>query len=311
LLVFAGLAFAATGFAQSTYPTRPITMIVPYPAGGATDVEMRSLCSIASHELGQPIVIINKPGAGGSMGAIALSTAAPDGYTLSQVSVGVFRQPFMTKMPYDPATLSYVIGVSGYLFGAAVRSDAPWKTFEELLTYAKANPGKVKFGTIGTGSVQHTTMVSVAEKRGIDWLHVPYKGNAEVNLALLSGQVDFSSDGSAWASLIDSGKVRLLAVYGDERAKKWPSVPTLKELGFDISERSPYGIAGPKGMSPAIVARLHDAFKKAIYDPQHLKTLADLNQEVVYMNTADFTAHAKKQLVIQAAIVRRFNLAAQ
>jgi tripartite-type tricarboxylate transporter receptor subunit TctC len=254
-------------------------------------------------------VIVNKPGAGGAMGAIQLAGAAPDGYTLSQVSVGVFRQPHITKMPYDADTLSYVIGVSGYLFGAAVRADAPWKTFEELLAYAKANPGKVRFGSIGNGSVQHTTMEAVAEKRGIDWLHVPYKGNSEVNMALLSGQIDVSSDGSAWASLIDAGKLRLLAVYGENRAKNWPDAPTLKEMGFDISERSPYGIAGPKGMDPAVTAKLHDAFRKALNDPEHLKTLATLNQEVVYMSTEQFTAHARKQSAIQAAIVKRFNLA--
>lgn len=307
----AALSLSAAALAQGSYPERPITMIVPYPAGGATDVQMRSLSNVASRHLGQPIVVVNKPGAGGAMGAINLASAQPDGYTLSQVSVGVFRQPAISRMPYDPATLSYVIGVSGYLFGAAVRADAPWRSFEELLAHAKANPGKVKFGSIGNGSVQHTTMVTVAEQRGIDWLHVPYKGNAENSLALLSGQIDFSSDGSAWAPLIDAGKVRLLAVYGEERAKKWPDAPTLKEMGFNISERSPYGIAGPKGMDPAIVARLHDAFKAALNDPEHLRTLAALNQDVVYMNTADFTAHARRQIGVQAEIVKRFNLAAQ
>lgn len=310
LATLSGLVLSAAAVAQGSYPERPITMIVPYPAGGATDIQIRSLSHVASRHLGQPIVIVNKPGAGGAMGAVNLASAQPDGYTLSQVSVGVFRQPSITRMPYDPATLSYVLGVSGYLFGAAVRADAPWKSFEELLAHAKANPGKVKFGSIGNGSVQHTTMVKVAQQRGIDWLHVPYKGNAENSLALLSGQIDFSSDGSAWAPLIDAGKVRLLVVYGEERAKKWPDAPTLKEMGFNISERSPYGIAGPKGMAPAIVARLHDAFKQALYDPEHLKTLASLNQEVVYMNTADFTAHAREQIAVQADIVKRYNLAA-
>ncbi|OVZ57450.1 hypothetical protein CDO44_18220 [Pigmentiphaga sp. NML080357] len=308
LLLCASLGLSATAPAQADYPDRAITMLVPYPAGGATDIQMRSLCAVASRYLGQPITIINKPGAGGALGAAALATAAPDGYTLSQVSVGVFRMPAITKMPYDPATLSYVIGVSGYLFGAAVRADAPWKTFEELLAYAKANPGKVRYGTIGTGSVQHVTMESVAQQRDIDWLHVPYKGNSEVNLALLSGQIDFSSDGSAWAELIEGGKLRLLAVYSDKRARKWPDAPTLKELKFGISEQSPYGIAGPPGMPPAIVARLHDAFKQALNDPEHLKTLETLNQDVVYMSSAQFAEHAKKETARQAQIVQRFGL---
>ncbi|AZW16230.1 hypothetical protein CBR67_05960 [Bordetella hinzii] len=309
-LVALGLV-AAGAPAQAEFPERPITMIVPYPPGGATDIQMRSLSAAAARRLGQPITIVNKPGAGGSLGAVNLSTAAPDGYTLSQVSVGVFRMPAITKMPYDPAKLSYIIGVSGYLFGAAVKSDAPWKTFDELVAYAKAHPGKVRYGTIGTGSVQHVTMEAVAQQRGIDWLHVPYKGNSEVNMALLSGQVDFSSDGSAWAELVNSGRVRLLAVYSEKRAKKWPDVPTLKELGYGISEQSPYGIAGPPGMAPAVMARLHDAFQQALDDPEHLKTLETLNQDVVYMSGADFAAHARRETARQAGIVARFGLKQQ
>jgi len=294
--------------AQAAFPDRPITMVVPYPPGGATDIQMRSLCAVASRELGQPITILNKPGAGGALGAVALSTAEPDGYTLSQVSVGVFRMPAITKMSYDPADLSYVIGVSGYLFGAAVKADAPWKTFDELISFAKTNPGKVRYGTIGTGSVQHVTMEAIAKQRGLDWLHVPYKGNSEVNMALLSGQIDFSSDGSAWAELIDGGRLRLLTVYSEDRAKKWPDVPTLKELGYGISEQSPYGIAGPPGMQPAVIERLHAAFKKALYDPEHLRTLDMLNQNVVYMSGEQFAEHAKHETARQAEIVERFGL---
>lgn len=269
---------------------------------------MRSLCAVASRYLGQPIVIVNKPGAGGALGAVNLANAAPDGYTLSQVSVGVFRMPAINRMSYDPGSLTYVIGISGYLFGAAVRADAPWKSFKDLLAYAKAHPGKVRYGTIGTGSVQHVTMEAIAQQLGIEWLHVPYKGNAEVNLALLSGQIDVSSDGSAWAELINSGKLRLLAVYSDKRAKKWPDVPTLKELGLGISEQSPYGIAGPPKMPAAIVAKLHDAFKRALYDSAHLKTLETLNQDAVYMSSAQFAEHAKAETARQAAIVQRFGL---
>lgn len=308
-LLFAMLALswgAAAG--ADTYPSRPISLIVPFPAGGATDVQIRSVAQIASRHLGQQVVIINKPGAGGALGAVTLASAAPDGYTLSQIPVGVFRQVHMTKMPYDPAKLSYIMGLSGYLFGAVVRTDAPWKSFEELLVYAKANPGKVRFGTIGVGSVQHTTMEAVAEQRGIDWLHVPYKGNAETNMALMSGEINVASDGSGWAGFVESGKFRLLVTYGEKRSRNWPNVPTLKELGFNISERSPYGLAGPGGMDPAHMAVVHDAFKKALYDPEHQKVLERLNQEVIYMTGKEFAEHAAKQSEVQAAIVKRFGL---
>lgn len=293
------------------FPNRPITMIVPFPPGGATDIQIRKLSELASKHLGQPIVVTNKPGAGGTMGAVTLASAKPDGYTLSQIPVGVFRQPHITKTAFDPKELTYIVGVSGYLFGAAVRADAPWKTFPELVSYAKANPGKLRYGSIGVGSVQHTTMESVAATQGLEWLHVPYKGNSEVNLALLSGQIDFSSDGSGWASLVDAGKVRLLAVYGENRPKNWPDVPTLKELGFDISESSPYGIGAPAGLPSDVRSTLHDAFKKAINDPEHLRTLETLNQEVIYMTGEQFTEHAAKQTEVQRAIVERFGLNTQ
>lgn len=302
-----GMAVSATVWADN-FPSRPITMIVPFPAGGATDIQIRKLSEIAGRHLGQPIVVVNKPGAGGTMGAVTLATAKPDGYTLSQIPVGVFRQPHITETAYDPKKITYLIGVSGYLFGAAVRADAPWNTFEELVAYAKDNPDKLKFGSIGVGSVQHTTMESVAEAKGVKWLHVPYKGNSEVNLALLSGQIDFSSDGSGWASLVDSGKVRLLAVYGENRPKNWPDVPTLKELGYNISERSPYGIGAPEGLDPKVREILHDAFKKALNDPDHLQTLETLNQEVIYMTGEEFTEHAEKQFEVQREIVNRFGL---
>lgn len=303
-----GMMFGSVASADN-FPDRPVTLIVPFPPGGATDTQIRKLSQLASEHLGQPIVVANKPGAGGTMGAVTLANSEPDGYTLSQIPVGVFRQPHITNTAFDPKELTYIMGLSGYLFGTAVHADAPWQTFDELIDYAKEHPGEVRYGTIGVGSVQHTTMEAVAEARGIDWLHVPYKGNSEVNLALLSEQIDFSSDGSGWAGLVDANKVRLLAVYGENRPANWPDVPTLKELGFDISERSPYGIGAPAGLPPERAKILHDAFQKALHEPEHLETLKTLNQEVIYMTGEEFTQHAEEQIEIQRDIVERFGLA--
>jgi len=307
-LLLAG--FSAVVHAQTAdFPSRPITMIVPYPAGGQTDLEVRSQCAAASRLLGQPIIVVNKPGASGSLGAVALATASPDGYLLSSIPVGVFRQPYISKVAYDPkADLSYIIGTSGYTFGVVVRADSPWKTFKELLDYAKANPNKLNFATPGVGSTQQITMEKIARQLGIKWGHVPHKGTPENNTALLSGYVDFNADGSGWAPLVDSGKFRLLNTWGAARTKKWPQAPTLKELGFDIVESSPYGIAGPKGLPAAIIDKLHDAFKKALYDPEHLRVLESLSQEIVYMSPAEFARHAAEQVEIQKAIVAEYKL---
>jgi tripartite-type tricarboxylate transporter receptor subunit TctC len=164
MALLAGTVHAQTG----DFPSRPITMIVPWPAGGQTDLEVRALCATASGHLGQAIVIVNRPGATGSLGAVALASAPPDGYLLSSIPVGVFRQPYLVKMSYDPMTdLSYIIGTSGYPFGVVVRADSPWKSFKELLDYAKANPGKLNFATLGMASTQHITMEKIARQFGI------------------------------------------------------------------------------------------------------------------------------------------------
>ena len=310
-LAFVGLlliAPLALGQAKD-FPVHPITMIVPYPAGGQTDLEVRSMCAAASRLLNQTIIVVNRPGAGGALGAVALASAPPDGYLLSSIPVGVFRQPYIAKVSYDPRTdLTYIMGTSGYTFGVVVRADSRWKTFKDLLDYAKANPDKLNFATPGVGSTQQITMTKIARQLGIKWNHVPHKGTPENNAALLSGYVDFNADGSGWANLVDAGKFRLLNTWGPVRTKKWPGVPTLKEQGFDLVETSPYGIAGPKGLPPAIVEKLHDAFKKALYDPEHLRILESLSQEIVYMTPAEFTRHAAEQVEIQKQIVEEYKL---
>lgn len=295
--------------AQSAYPNRPITVIVPYPAGGQTDVEVRSLCNIASKLLGQSIVVQNKAGANGTLGAQALASAPPDGYLLSNIPVSVYRQPFMVKTTYEPLRdLSYVIGTSGYTMGFVVRADSPWKTLQELWDYAKAHPGKLRYASPGVGSGQHTTTETIAAKLGLEMLHVPFKGTAENNIALQGGHVDFNADGSGWASLVDSGKFRLLATWGAEPSKRWPTVPTLKSLGYGIVQESPYGFAGPKNLPEPIVARLHAAFKQALYSPEHQQVLNQLAQPTSYMSPDQFRKYAAEESVRQEATVKRFNL---
>lgn len=306
------LPFAKPVFAQGAYPERPITLIVPFSAGGQTDIEVRSLCTIASRILGQPIIIQNRPGAVGSLGATALAAAASDGYLLSSIPVGVFRQPYLAHVPYDPTKdLTYVMGTSGYTFGFVVRSESPWKTLKELIDYARANPGKLRYATLGVGSTQHNVTERIASQYNIEWIHVPFKGTAENNVALQGGHVDFTADGNGWASLVDSGRFRLLATWGAERSPRWPDVPTLKELGFNIVESSPYGIAGPKNLPAAIVGKLHAAFKEALFSAEHQKVLTQLGQPTIYRTPAEFKQFASDQMAAQKEIVERFKLNAR
>ena len=191
-------AFAA--IAQS-FPAKPVTLIVPWPAGGSTDQVMRALATATEKYLGQTVVVENKAGAGGTLGATAMVTAKPDGYTVTQIPITVFRIPHTTKVGFDPLTdLTYLIGISGYTFGVAVRADAPWKTWEELVDYAKANPGKLSYGTPGANTSLHITMEEIAYRYGIKWTHVPFRGNADNMQALLGGHVDAAADATGWGA---------------------------------------------------------------------------------------------------------------
>ncbi len=303
-------ALARPGLAQSGFPNRPIRMLIPWGAGGTTDVQMRTLCEAAGRRLGQTMVPENKSGASGILGAQALLSERPDGHVLAQMPISVFRYPAMSsRPPFDPvADFTYVVHLTGYLFGVVVRAEAPWKTFAEFLDHAKRNPGKVNYGTPGAGTSLHITMEQIAEQRGIDWTQVPFRGLAENMQALLGGQIDAVADSSGWSQLVQDGKLRLLVTWGEARAKRFPEVPTLRDIGIDIVSASPYGIAGPKGMDPGVVRALHDAFKDALNDPSHLAVLDRFDMPVMYKNSADYTAFARQQAAEEAAMVRKLGL---
>ena len=291
------------------FPNKPITLICPWPVGGSSDLVLRSFAEAAGKQLGQTVVIENKPGASGTLGAVAMVTARPDGYLLTQTPITVFRIPHLQKVAFDPIKdITYIIGLTGYTFGVVVRADAPWKTFKELIDYAKANPGKVSYGSPGAGTSLHITMEEIAANNGVKFLHVPYKGFAENIQGLLGGHIDVTADSTGWAPQVDGGRVRLLVTWGAERTKRWPTVPTLKDLGYGIVSDSPFGIAGPKGMDPAVVKTLHDAFRRAMDDPNYLKTLERYDQPVKYMSGAEYTAYAKNQFEQDRVVMERLGL---
>lgn len=306
LLAAAGLARPAL----AQLPSRPIRMIVPWPPGGTTDVQMRALCEAAGKHIGQTVVVENKSGASGILGAQALLNERPDGTTLSQMPVSVFRYPVMApRAPFDPLSdFTWIIHLTGYTFGVVVRADSPWTSFTEFLDHAKARKGEVTYGTPGVGTSLHITMERIAGERGIDWLHVPFRGFADNMQSLLGGQTDAMADSSGWAELVQSGKLRLLVVWSEERAKRFPEVPTLREAGIDIVSASPYGIAGPKGMDPGLVRALHDAFRQALHDPTHTAILERFDMPVMYKGPEDYAAFARQQYEEDAAMIRRLGL---
>ncbi len=284
--------------------------MLPFGPGGVADVTARILADKLTEKLGQQVVVDNKPGAAGTLGAAAMVGASPEGYVLTQVPISVLRLPHMEKTPYDPLTdLTYIAGISGYTFGVVVRSDAPWKSWSEYLAYAKANPEKISYGTSygtpGAGTSLHITMEEIAYKQGIKWLHVPHKGNAPSMTALLGGHIDSAADSTGWGPFVDAGKMRLLVTWGERRSKRWPDTPTLKELGFGIVSNSPYGIAGPKGMDPKVVKILHDAFKKGMEDPIHTSVLEKYDQELWYVATEDYARYARETFAAEKSTMDR------
>jgi tripartite-type tricarboxylate transporter receptor subunit TctC len=296
----------AAGAAAQQFPTKPVTLIVPWPAGGPTDICMRSLAEATAKYLGQQVIVENKPGAAGTLGAGAMLNTKPDGYTVTQIPLSVFRVPHIEKTPFDPLTdLTYIARVSGYTFGVVVRAEAPWKTWNDFVAFAKANPNKVTYGTPGANTSLHITMEEIAFKQGIKWVHVPYKGSAENMPALLGGHIDSVADATGWGAQVNAGKLRLLVTWGENRTKRWPEVPTLKELGFGLVSNSPYGLAGPKGMDPNVVRILDEAFRKGAEDPIHLATLEKYDQDLAYMTSEDYTRYARDTFAAEKATMER------
>jgi tripartite-type tricarboxylate transporter receptor subunit TctC len=294
---------------SAEFPSKPVTYIVPWTAGN-TDSCARVLANVTGKYLGQPVIVENKPGADGTLGPSTMAaTAKPDGYTVSQMPLTLYRYPQLMKTTYNPLTdFSYIIHLDRQLFGAVVRADSPFKTFPEVVAYAKANPGKLTYGTTGGISIAYTTMEMVARKNGVKWVNVPQKGSGELCSAVLGGHVMLGMTTSGWAPLVASGDLRLLATFGNERIKKYANVPTAKELGYGVVTRSTYGLAGPKGMDPKIVRILHDAFKKGMESPEYQKILDQYDMTSEYMNSADYEKYARELWEEEKMIVQQLDL---
>ncbi len=311
--VAAGLLAPSAPQAQGAkdFPNKPITLIMPWPAGSGVDLWHRAMADAAGKLLGQPVIVDNRVGGAGTSGPASMAAGAkPDGYTIAQIPVTVFRLPHMQKTPYDPMKdFTWILHTSGYTFGVVVRADSPFKTFKDAIEFARANPGKFTYATPGAGTSLHIGMEQIAQKAGVKFTHVPFKGGPEGWAALEGGHVMADADATGWAPLVDAGKFRLLCVWTEKRNPRWPDAPTLNELGFGLILDSPFGLAGPKGMDPAVVKKLHDAFKTALDDPKVAELMAKYDYPKRYMNTADYAKFARQQYEEQRQVVDQLGLA--
>jgi len=309
VLLFISFSFACGASADSKFPDRPINFYIPFPPGGSVDLSARPLSMAASKILGQPIICINKPGASGTLAPTTLKAMKPDGYNLSIGLMTLLYLPVMQEVAFDPfKDFTYVGSTYTALYGIVVRSDSPWKSFKDLIDYAKNNPGKIKYSTSAFGGTFHLAMSEIALKEGIKWEIMPFQGGRLSINALLGGHVQVTCDSPEWVPYVESGDLRLLLTLGVDRSKRFPNVPCLKELGYS-GHVAPEGIIGPAGLPDEIANRLGGAFKEALYDSEVQKVLKYLDKEAFYMNSSEYANWMKESYGRYSELIKKVGLA--
>lgn len=297
VILIMGLAVTAAQ-AAGKYPSRPITMICPWGAGGGTDACTRIIATLLKKELGVPVNVVNRTGGGGAVGHTAMATAKPDGYTIGMPTVELTMMHWMglTKVTY--ADMELICMVNADPSGINVRTDAAWKTYEDLVAEIKKRPGELKDSGTGQGGIWHLAAAGWVKALGlpadaIKW--IPSKGAAPALQDLMAGGIDMSTCSlPEAATLIEAGKVKPLAIMADARDPKFPNVPTLKEKGIDWTAAAWRGIAAPKGTPPEIIAVLEKAIKKVWESPDFKKFMNGRGYGMIWQNTADFNKFVAK-----------------
>jgi tripartite-type tricarboxylate transporter receptor subunit TctC len=278
--------------AQEKFPTKPITLLIGYPPGGTGDLPLRCLAEFASKTLNQPVVVINKTGASGALALGELKNAKPDGYTIGFFSTSAIISAQMQKVPYHPVEdFEPIIEYSTPTYGLVVKADSPFKTLKDLISYAKANPGKVTYSHAGVGTSQDLVMIQLGEAAKVEMTGIPMGGGAPTITALLGGHVTCAAQTGEWKPYVKSGQLRLLASFMENRMKDFPDVPTLIEAGYNIVSLAIYSVVGPKGVPKEVVQIIHDAFYKAMEQAKYKEVLNTLNMDLMYRNPAEVKKH--------------------
>jgi len=307
------LGCAMTVSAHAVYPDKTVTMVVPFPPGGSTDMIARVIGQQLSNTLGQTFLVDNKPGATGAIGAAHVKRAEPDGYTFMVASIGVYAvNPFLQKnLAYDPAKdfdlLTVAVRAPNVL---VVNPSVPVNNVDEFIAYLKKNPGKVTFASSGAGSSDHLTAELFWQKTGTTGVHVPYKGGAPAQSDLIAGHVEASFQNvNAVVSHIRAGKMKALAVTSQSRSEVLPDVPTLAEAGVtDVNVSSWQGIAAPKGLSKDVKAKLHDEIVKALNAPDVKQKLTAQGFEIVGNTPEQFEQFLNEELNRWKTVIEKGNI---
>lgn len=310
-LAVVGMISLSGAASAQNFPNRPITFIVPWAAGGATDITIRALTDAASKHLGQPIIVENKAGGGGTVGGATMAASAkPDGYTVAQIPISIFRYPIMMGATYDPIKdFTYVANIAGYVFATYCSIDSKLATWKDVIAFAKANPGKMTYGSPGHGTSPNIGMELMAAASGVKFSEVPFKSTNEVNLAVAGNHTMCGATGLDAKPLADAGRLKFVNVWTAEPNAKLPGVPTLKQLGYPYVFDSPWGIAGPKGMDPKIVKILQDAFRKAMDDKVFKDALDKYDMIANWMDSATYTKFVADYMASERESLTKLGLA--
>jgi tripartite-type tricarboxylate transporter receptor subunit TctC len=300
------LLVVLTGVALAEYPEKTITVYCVFPPGGTVDTSMRALLPGMEQALGKNIVVTTKDGGTGTVGLALLAGEKPDGYTLAVgTSTAIIRVPLSRKMTYKPlSSFTFIYAHAAVASGLAVRPDSPFKTFKDLVEYARKNPGKVTYSTMGAGSPLHVIMQVIGMKEKINWVHVPYKGTAPAETAAMGGHVDAVSAGDMHNVL--NGQLRALLMHTKERFAPLPDVPTTIELGYNYYNDTLVSFFGPAGMEPAVVRKLEDAIAKAQETPAWKQWIEQFGMVSLSMRSAEYTKFLEeswnREIEIQRAL---------
>lgn len=306
-----GLTLARPSLGQGQFPNRPVRFLIPWAPGGSLDAFMRIQAEIFQQQYGQPLIIENRPGARGTLAAQQLITQTrPDGYTVAHHHLSVIRHPFLTRRPtWDPVgDFTYIMQQSGFVFGHVVHPASGWNTLADMWAAARARPGEISYGTSGIATSNHLAQEELCEKENVQMLHVPYRGTSENITAMLARQLDVIANSNAWQPNVEAGQLKLLAVWTRTRLRSFPDVPTLMDLGYNMVVTSPYGVAGPKGMDPEIVARLHQCLRFTMLHDRTQAFMRENNMPDEYLGPADYVAFARERAAYEQRMVQRLNL---
>ncbi|MBI5444646.1 MAG: tripartite tricarboxylate transporter substrate binding protein [Deltaproteobacteria bacterium] len=305
------LALSTAGLAESpeAFPSRPITFINPVPPGASSELSSRILAKEAEKFLGQPIVVVNKPGGSFAVGIGAIASAKPDGYTIGYTGhPGMFVTPLTGKVPYHPVKDFTQILQYGYMnVSVTVKGNSPFQSFKDLIAYARQNPKKLTYGSAGIGSFGHLAMEQSARRENVQFTHMPFKGSPETQAALLGGHI-LVGTGDFNPSLLDSGEIRLILLIADKHSPDYPKVPILKDMGYDIPAPTFLNVAGPKGIPDEIVKKLDSAFTRAMKEPAFVKGMRDLRFTLLYRNGKEMADYVAANYDLFAKILKEEGL---